>query len=541
MGTGADFSAREILTLARSAASELRGMAPTATRRLSFCKHLLAEVDDKQSPLKQLSDALDKLTVDTRHYWIGTLYSLLLQPADRRRQAVYFTPPHLAEAIVGLLVKEGFDLHAHTVIDPAAGGAAFLSTIASKMAQASVPISTITKNLHGIEIDSGLARLSEILIAERLGRKIKKASIVRTGDSLAIRRHGTYDLVIANPPYGRLTQTSLKLEKWRNVCYSGHINKYALFAELCCKLAKENGLIALVIPSSLVAGPLYDLLRTHLRKSGQLLLIGSVPHRHDVFADVAQDVSVLLLRKGTKHDHEKSVVFGRFATLGGFKARAAVKLPEQDGSPWPVPARSRGLCVGGSTLSSYGAKVRAGYFVWNREGERMTRRQYSKLYVPLIWAKNVKPGAFCKPRSKDRQSTDFVRFSANTSAIIRTNAIILQRTTNNAQKRRLVAARISPSVLKKWGGFITENHTLVVTAENLDTLNDLCTLLNSKAVDLRYRQVSGTASVSVTLLRNLDLPDPAILRHYLSSMLDPEKAIDAAYAESNSPSVKAVA
>jgi adenine-specific DNA-methyltransferase len=171
----------------------------------------------------------------------------------------------------------------------------------------------------------------------------------------------------------------------------------------------------------------------------------------------------------------------------------------------------------------------------------MTRRRYSKSYFPLVWAKNVKPGSFCKPKSKDMQGTDFVRFSGNTSAIIRTNAIVLQRTTNNAQRRRLIAARISPSILKKWGGFVTENHTLVVTAENLDTLNDLCTLLNSKAVDIRYRQVSGTASVSVTLLRNLDLPDPVILRQCMLSMSDPEKAIDAAYAESNSSTVKAVA
>jgi adenine-specific DNA-methyltransferase len=540
MGIGANTSARELLVLARSTARKLREVAPTATRRLSLCKQLVAK-GCKNNRLHHFSAVLQKLEEGSRHYWIGTFYSLLLPPANRRYQAVYFTPPQLAEAIVDQLVAEGFDLRAHSVIDPAAGGAAFLSTIANKMVTAGVPFKTIKKKLHGIEIDSGLARLSEILIAERLDAKIRPGSIVKTGNSLSKQNLGTYDLVIANPPYGRLSQTELKRSRWENVCYSGHINKYALFAELCCKLAKPKGIVALVLPSSFVAGPLYDLLRSHLRACGQLLVLGSVPSRKDVFADVAQDVSVLILRRGGEHDPSKPVVFGRFEMLGGFKATAALTLPTDKRVPWPVPARAQGLVQGGSNLESYGASVKAGYFVWNREGDRMSRRCYSKNYVPLVWAKNVQVGHFCKPKDRRSDGMDFVRFDDDRSGVVRTNAIIIQRTTNSAQKRRLIAARISPSVIKKWGGFVTENHTIVVTAKHLGTLDDLCVLLNSKAVDLRYRQVSGTASVSVTLLRNLDLPHPTILRECLSAIADPEAAIEAAYAKSVSQGVKATA
>jgi adenine-specific DNA-methyltransferase len=200
MGAGAAITARELLTLARSTATKLRGKAPTATKRLSFCKQLLEGVGEEKSPLKELSDALARLSTDATHYWIGTFYSLLLEPVVRRRQAAYFTPPQLAEAIVDLLVEHGFDINKHTVIDPAAGGAAFLSTIASRMAKAKISKTEIQKRLNGIEIDTGLARLSETLITERIGSPIKRGSIVSTGDSLTKREVGTYDLVIANPP-----------------------------------------------------------------------------------------------------------------------------------------------------------------------------------------------------------------------------------------------------------------------------------------------------------------------------------------------------
>lgn len=541
MGTGRNITPRELLTLARSAASKLRPTFPTATKRLNLCKQLLHGKPGLSPLLDEFSIALSSMMTDSEHYWIGTFYSLLLDPADRRRQAVYFTPPYLANAIINLVVKEGYDLKSHSVIDPAAGGAAFLSTIASRMSKAGIPKPKIQKLLHGIEIDSGLARLSESLISKRLKAKVKKGSIVSVGDSLRKRNHRTYDLVVANPPYGRILQAELSEEKWSNVCYSGHINKYALFAELACKLANEGGLVALVLPSSFVAGPLYDRLRAHLRSVGQILVIGSVASRDDVFADVSQDVSVLILKKGKKHDVQTPVVFGQFRALGDFKPKSALKLPHLTRAPWPVPIRAKGLSVGGATLASYGAVARSGYFVWNREGERMHKRRHSDDYVPLVWAKNIRAGSFCTPASKDGRSIDYVKFQKGATAVIRTNAIVMQRTTNNAQKRRLIAARMSPSTLKKWSGFTTENHTLVITAPSVDILNDLCHLLNSKAVDIRYRQVSGTASVSVTLLKSLDLPDPTVLRKYLSEMADPEKAVEAAYAKSLSVNSKATA
>lgn len=540
MGNRANITAREMLVLARSTANKLRAAAPTATRRLSLCKQLLAPNSDNRN-LQELHEQLKKFEDGSRHYWIGTFYSLLLSPAERKQRAAYFTPPQLAEAIVDRVISEGFDLEKHSVIDPAAGGAAFLSTIAQKMSAAKVPLTTIKKNLRGVEINSGLARLSEALISERLNSQIYPRSIVHIGNSLSKQGLGTYDLVIANPPYGRLFQTEMQPKKWCDVCYSGHINKYALFAQLSCKLAKPDGLIALLLPSSFVAGPLYDLLRAHLRINGQLLVLGSVLSRSDVFADVSQDVSVLLLRKGSAHKSSVATVFGRFEAIGGFKATAALSLPLDPRAPWPVPAGKRELVKGGYTLQDYGASVKAGYFVWNREKDRIYNRQYSKSYVPLIWAKNIQAGSFCAPRGKWRAHVDFVHFDRDTSSIVRTDAIVLQRTTNSAQKHRLIAARLSPSILKKWGGFVTENHTIVLTAKHSKVLNDLCILLNSKAADLRYRQVSGTASVSVTLLRSLDLPHPNMLRKCLASIPNVELAIETAYANSGLASVKASA
>jgi adenine-specific DNA-methyltransferase len=316
-------------------------------------------------------------------------------------------------------------------------------------------------------------------------------------------------------------------DRWRQVCHPGHINKYALFTELCFRLAAKDGLVVLVLPSSFVAGPLYGRLRSFVRSKGEVLALSSVTKRDDVFVDVAQDVSILLVRSGKAHDRSKLVAFGTYANT--FKVTSSSALPEAAEGPWISSASASSLTQGCATLTDYGATLRSGYFVWNREKERMFKRGYSKLYVPLIWARNIQAGGYCQPAARKRNGVDFVRFAADSDAIVRTDALVMQRTTNSAQPRRLIVARVSPSVIAKWGGFVSENHTITIAGPGVPLLNALALLLNSAAVDARYRLLSGTASVSVNLLRKLDLPRPQCLLDAIEKHGVCEAAVEEAY------------
>ena len=191
------------------------------------------------------------------------------------------------------------------------------------------------------------------------------------------------------------------------------------------------------------------------------------------------------------------------------------------------------FAIGGATLEDYGVSVKAGYFVWNRELDRMEKRRGRKNDLPLIWARNVRAGSLCEPKAKKRRGVDYVRFDKENAAIVRAPALVMQRTTNNSQRRRLIVARVAPSVYTRWGGFISENHTIVLTGPNVKTLDIVCALLNSEAVDRRYRQLSGTASISVKLLRDLDLPTPESLAKAISKGLNPEDAVREAYESSS--------
>lgn len=516
-----------LLAHARAAARNLVKDVATSQARADLCLDLLSDigVDPRQDMFRRV---LHALPIDERHYWIGTLYTLMLPTKVRRSQATYFTPPTVADAVVDLAIEAGFNLGTDTVLDPAAGGAAFLSTLAGRMATAGLNAEEVAYRLNGIEIDAGLATLSSRLIEERLGSPLPR-EVVLTGDALRVTIPASYGLVIANPPYGRIALDAVHGMAWRKVAHSGHINKYALFTELCFRHVKPGGIVALVIPSSFRAGPLYDRMRAFIRSKAEVLAVGSITGRDGVFIDVAQDISVLIARKGKVHDPDVPV---RFPVVGLMPSSAPLvvqRLPAEPGDAWPLPAIDPKL-VGGATLADYGVTARAGYFVWNREKARLVpklgRRQRG---YPLVWAKNVRPGELCMPAGKKGAGTDFVTFPGDSSAIVTRAAAVMQRTTNDKQPRRLVAAMVDPTVLSRWGGFVSENHTIVLTGDDPENLELAVRLLNTAAVDQRYRRVSGTASISVTLLRQLDLPTPAAFAAALADCDDAEAAASTAY------------
>lgn len=517
----------ELLNRARAAAKLLAAKSKLPLGRADACLELLSDhVADDQ--LTFFRHAVMALPIEERHYWIGTLYTLMLPAKVRRSQATYFTPPLVAGAVVELAIQAGFDIGKDDVLDPAAGGAAFLSTLAGRMTVAGVKHKDVAKRLNGIEVDEGLARLAHRLIEERLGTDVGQEIIV-VGDALVTSIEAAYDLVIGNPPYGRVSPNDVQGNDWQRVCHKGHINKYALFAELSFRAAKTGGLVVLVIPSSFRAGPLYDRMREFIRSEGEILSIASIQDRNGVFIDVAQDISVLVARKGEPHSASSKVCFPIIGSALPAKSVVEERLPEVAGSAWPFPATNP-KAVGGATLKDYGVGAKAGYFVWNRERHRMVKAPGNTTAYPLIWAKNVRPGELCSPAGRNGGEPDFVTFDSASSAVVTKPAAVMQRTTNDKQPRRLIVAMVDPLVVSEWQGFVTENHTIVLTADDVERLELAVALLNTAAVDARYRRVSGTAAVSVSLLRQIDLPRPDSFAAALAEAGgDAESAAEQAY------------
>lgn len=536
--------------------TRLRRLARKKTGRrlsaLSACRAVLMG----SHPSPQIREFFEGLPVDERHYWIATYYALLMPEKKRRKLGAYFTPPHLAKFAIEKLRGLGIQPGVSRILDPSSGGAAFLVPLAHAIAvdgrkEQHDPRATLDKvreTIAGIEIDKSLVKLSELLLADLLADELSRTRhklrlAITNGDTLeGISPTPSYDAVIANPPYGRVFRPAKSvLSEYASVISDGHVNKYALFVQRAIAWTRPGGVICLIVPMSFLGGPYFAALRKHILEQAAVISLDPIDQRSDLFMDVLCDVCVLTLRKRGTPLIPAVPTSSLIRTHRPAQPMGTLDIPTSPSDRmWALPGIAgnadffSGEC---SFLDDYGYVVKAGYFVWNREQDRYRVGQVPrKNEVPLYWAHNIKANCVLEPIVKDptlKAPIGFVRLERDSPVAITSDAILLQRTSNRRQKRRLIAGLAFQRGVVGKGGFVSENHTILVLpkpdAVQTVPLKTLCRLLNSAAVDARYRRISGTVSVSVKALRSLPLPAPSRVVQAFGATQCNDEAAEEAY------------
>jgi adenine-specific DNA-methyltransferase len=221
---------------------------------------------------------LARLRQDERDYAVASAYSILIGDDKRKELSAYFTPPVLSEAV--LQAAAGFLRGSNpTVLDPSCGGGAFITPIArfliskrmSHGTVAATDVADVLKGINGIEIDPGLSALSQAILRSMLLRDFGykhrgRLSVVRNADALTFDPGQKFDLVIGNPPYGKVFQKLSKkvLDQGGLASIGGHTNFYSLFIVRSLEWLKPGGGLVFVIPTSFVAGPYFSGLRREI-------------------------------------------------------------------------------------------------------------------------------------------------------------------------------------------------------------------------------------------------------------------------------------
>jgi adenine-specific DNA-methyltransferase len=529
-----------------------RGKTGRKLSAFSACKAVV----DGNHPNQEIRAFFNRLPSGDKHYWIATYYALLMPQKKRRKLAAYFTPPQLAKYAIDKLYGLGIHPGISKILDPSSGGAAFLVPLAQEIAldaqkrkiDPRVMLDTICESVAGIEIDKSLVKLSELLLADLLANELsqthRKLRIpITNGDTLkTVQPTPSYDAVICNPPYGRIFQpTKTVLAQYASVITNGHVNKYALFVQRAIAWTRPGGAICLIVPMSFLGGPYFAALRKHILEQTIVVSLDPIEQRSELFMDVLCDVCVLTLRKRSSAQTLATPTSSLIRTNRPAQPMGFLDIPASPSDRmWALPDTAGnsdffdGEC---SFLDDYGYVVKAGYFVWNREQDRYRIGQVPrKNEVPLYWAHNIKANCVVEPLVEAptvKAPVGFVRLEKGSPVAITSDAILLQRTSNRRQKRRLIAGVVLQRGVVGRCGFVSENHTILVIpkADTVQTvpLNTLCRLLNSAAVDSRYRRISGTVSVSVKALRSLPLPTASRVVEAFGTIQCNDQAAEEAY------------
>ncbi len=492
---------------------------------------------EENTEAENLGNYLSTRSVIEAGYFIGSLYAKLLPASFRSKYGVFYTPPCLVNRLLDLAEEAGANWEKGSILDPACGGGAFLGPLAQKIKDSLLTagrspaeiFQTIVRNLRGFEIDPFSAWISEVLTEITLldiCRKVNKRlpSLVDVKDSLNSPIERKYDLVIGNPPYGRITLNSDVREKFKASLY-GHANLYALFTDLALRYLKKDGVLAYVTPTSFLSGQYFKNLRKLLHYTAPLHTVDFISSRDGVFDSVLQETLLAVFRKGAQYQETKVNLIDVIGTeaLKVNKIGKAGKL-NHPSAPWIIPRSPtqariiKNLNGHFSNLAEYGYKASTGPLVWNRHKKGFRENSSEKTY-PVIWAESVSGNGRFKFKAEKANHKPFFEPNEKESWLVRTSpCILVQRTTSKEQERRIIAAELSETFIKEHSGVIVENHLNMIIPENGFTtvpLKVVLHLLSSKIVDEIFRSINGSVAVSAYELSSIPLPPVASLDHLI--------------------------
>lgn len=458
-------------------------------------------------------------------HFLTSLYTTLLPGKERSALGAFYTPPALTQRLLDLASEGGVDWSTARVLDPASGGGAFLLEAAARMRRAldgSEPafiLAQLGNRLSGFELDPHAASLSQAALEIFLS-DLRTASgrdvpvFVKVCDTLEETPAALYDLVIGNPPYGRVALTASQRARFARSLY-GHANLYGVFTDIALRWTRPGGVIAYLTPTSMLGGQYYAALRKLLADEAPPVAIDFVHARRGVFEDVLQETLLALYRKGGTRQrfqvHYLNVDNEREARL---TKNGKVGLPADASAPWLAPREPAhvGLIKAAegmaARLADWGYGVSTGPLVWNRFKPQMRTRAGRGLH-PLIWAEAVTAdGRFIFRADKRNHAPYFKPEAGDGWLVVDRSCVLVQRTTAKEQDRRLIAAELSQEFIDAHGGVVVENHLNMVRTIGAAKVSPaaVAAVLNSDIVDQVFRCISGSVAVSAFELESIPLP-----------------------------------
>jgi len=503
---------------------------------------------------------LKRLPLQDAAYWLSTAYTALSPPDYRKRLAMYFTPPSIANRLLDDLADEGTLFDQHSYMDPACGGAAFLALVAERMRSAllkknKTPAAILRHangHLAGIDVDRTLCALARhflrmVFYAEICSVNWAPRFDIKVGDSLtkSHRVEHQYDVVVCNPPYRKLSRKEADVHRAKFAeAMQGQPNLYALFIQLCTKLAKVNGVVGLLTPTSFLSGQSFSSIRSFLLNHAAVKHIGIIRDRLRVYFDVEQDTALTIIRPGKSVRHEGAIAgisvidrSGQYAKVGN------CRLPNS-GSSWPLAREAADIALlktaarSSFRLADYGYTPTIGAFVWNRD-KRPTYSTYDKVPIsrrgetyPLLWASDLQVSgnlSFDQHKSSDSQHRYVYLGESGLTIVKKKPAVLLQRVTASDQEQRLVGATVSQQFVSDHRGYVGENHVVILEQSSTTPAlapKQMLALLKTAVVNRYFNCISGCANVSVFELLQLPLPNPQDLKKLVSGGYSIEQAAE---------------
>jgi type I restriction enzyme M protein len=229
---------------------------------------------------------------------IGDAYEAFIGSSVRGQEGQFFTPQNAVRLLVSLVNPKPGEL----VVDPACGAGGFLSATARHLIAAGADPKEVATSVFGIDKDSYLVGLASahLSVVTLSPAQVYCADslkwVAEEGHDFPLIDHlGTFDVVLANPPFGsRIVAASPDVQrqfelghKWKLDTKVGRLIKtqtlqssvppQALFVERCLSLIKPGGRVGIVVPESLISSKNHRYVVQYIRDHADIKAVIGMP------------------------------------------------------------------------------------------------------------------------------------------------------------------------------------------------------------------------------------------------------------------------
>jgi adenine-specific DNA-methyltransferase len=432
---------------------------------------------------------------------------------SKKEMGQYFTPINVAHYMAQSVTQTKDTVR---VLDPGAG-VGILSCALCESLDGNV-------DLEAYETDPDLAScLETCLHYTQAWMKARGRSLqfkIMRGDFIMARAwalqwptNDTFDVVISNPPYFKLSKTDPRAKAAAAIVH-GQPNIYAIFMALGAALLNADGQLVFITPRSYAAGQYFSRFRDYFFSKMRPRAIHLFDSRREVFSNVLQESIILYAERS---DQGRDVIISSSVSSQDFGEIQERTLPLSailnGDNILHIPLSDQHDQIAKlvrawpARLHDYGMEVSTGPVVPFRATQSVSSQgDVPETHAPLIWMQNVKPMQITWPLQ--RKSQYIALESAEKLLLPNRNYVVLRRFSAKEERRRLTTAPYLAEISTAWLGL--ENHLNYIHRPNgtlsIEETRGLAALLNSDLMDTYFRISSGNTQVNATELRTMPLP-----------------------------------
>jgi len=199
--------------------------------------------------LENRKELIEFIKINSHKFSFEDLYYIAeISNAQRVETKAYYTRQDIVYNVVEKLpdFKKKKSIR---ILEPSVGIGNFIPLLIKKYEN----IKNVT--LDVIDIDKNSLEILETLLAKQKIPKNFTINIINE-DFLLWKNTQQYDLVVGNPPFGKVTKNKVLLEKYKEGLYNENTNNlFAFFIEKASKISKY---ISLIVPKSLINSPEFN-------------------------------------------------------------------------------------------------------------------------------------------------------------------------------------------------------------------------------------------------------------------------------------------